>query len=357
MQLARKIIDTEALVSNYRYLKSCCPGTRVLAVVKSEAYGHGLVITARALSGKVSADGFAVAVVDEAMTLRECGVTRMVLVMQGGMNKEELHAAASRNLTLVVHSPEQLALLEKHGAEKLSLWVKFDTGMNRLGFPPESAAKVLERVKRLRGLARPPVLMSHFAYADEPGMAADDERQWLLFEKLCAEQGLSSSIANSAATLCRPESRLDWVRVGIALYGVPPENAVPEHHRQLKPVMKVTAPLTAIRQCKAGDRIGYGGTYTCHRRMRIGVVGIGYGEGYPRNAPGGTPVWLGNRCHELVGRVSMDMLTVGLDEDDTPHVGDVVELWGPNLAVSEVARHCRTSSYELLCAARSIEEA
>ena len=356
MHLARKFIDSAALVSNYRYLKHLCKKAQVLAVVKSDAYGHGLVRVARVLSERARVDGFAVAILDEAVALRESDIRRPILVMQGAADREELRTAAVYELELVVHSFEQLAQLEKHGAEALSLWVKFDTGMNRLGFPLTEADEVLDRVGQLRGLSRQPVLMSHFAYADEPEMAADDERQWLLFERLCAKRKLPSSIANSAGVLRRPESHLDWVRVGIALYGAPPANTATEHRHELAPVMKVTAPLTAIRHCKAGERIGYGGTYTCRRDMKTGIVGIGYGAGYPRCAPSGTPVWLGNRRRRLVGRVSMDMLAVALDEDDPVAVGDIAELWGANLSVSEIADHCRTISYELLCGARSIRE-
>ncbi len=356
MHLARKFIDGAALVSNYRYLKNLCRKARVLAVVKSEAYGHGLVKVARVLSENTSVDGFAIATLDEAVALREQGIAQQVLVLQGVSGKEELHVAAAYKLALVVHSFEQLVQLERYGAEDLFLWVKFDTGMNRLGFPLEEANAVLGRVRRLRGLSRQPVLMSHFAYADEPEMATDDERQWLLFAGLCTEQKLPSSIANSAGVLCRPESRLDWVRVGIALYGAPPANTAAEHHRRLASVMRITAPVVAIRHCKAGERVGYGGTYTCRRATKIGIIGIGYGTGYPRRAPNEAPVWLGNKCCKLAGRVSMDMLAVVLDENDPVAVGDIAELWGPNLAVSEVAGYCRMSSYELLCGAQKIQE-
>ncbi len=352
-RLARRSIDTDALVHNYRYLKSCCPQTRVLAVVKADAYGHGLATTARALSA--TADGFAVATVAEGLALREFGIEQPVLVMQGALDRDELRAAAARHLTLVVHSPEQLARLERHGADNLRLWVKFNTGMNRLGFPADDADAVLARIKRLRGLSHAPVLMSHLAYADESGMTAEDDAQWRLFERLRDSRTLAASVANSAGALCRPQSQLDWARIGIALYGAPPARAASAHHERLRAVMSVTAPVIAVRQCKAGDRVGYGGTHVCPRDMQVGIIGIGYGDGYPRHARNGTPVWLGGRRRELVGRVSMDMLAVALD-DGTTAVGDTAELWGKHLPVAEVAAHCGTITYEILCAARGMSE-
>ena len=352
---ARKSVDTDALVGNYRYLKSLDARARVLAVVKSDAYGHGLVKAARALSA-AGADGFAVAVTAEGLALRDAGIDRPVLVMQGAAGREDLSAAAAHSLTLVVHSREQLAALEQHGAEGLGLWVKFDTGMNRLGFPVADRGEVLARVRRLRGLQRLPVLMSHFAYADEPAAADRDEAQWRLFEQVRAAAGLDASVANSAAALCRPRSRLDWVRSGIALYGAPPAHAAADHRRALKPVMRVTAPVIAVRRCKAGGRVGYGGTYTCPRDVTVAVVGIGYGDGYPRHARNGTPVWLAGAFRGLIGRVSMDMIVIALDDDTRVAVGDIAELWGPRLPVSRVAECCGTIAYELLCAARGIGE-
>ena len=355
MRLARKSIDKDALVHNYHYMKSHCLQGGVLVVVKSDAYGHGLVKTAKTLSVDADADGFAVAVLAEGVALREAGIRKLVLLMQGVSSQDELSVAAAQNLTLVVHSFEQLVQLERRGAEGLALWVKFDTGMNRLGFPVEAVEEVLARVQRLRGLSQEPVIMSHFAYADELDLVEEDRAQWELFEKIHMQSGLPASIANSAGALCRPQSQLRWVRSGIALYGAVPVTAAVEHGRQLRPVMRVTAPLTAIRQCKAGDRIGYGGDYVCQRDMKVGVVGIGYGDGYPRHARNGTPVWLGGKRCELVGRVSMDMITIALN-DETAMVDDDVELWGAQLPVAEVAAYCDTISYELLCAARGIEE-
>ncbi len=371
MRPARKSVDAGALVHNYRYLKSRSPRTRVLAVVKADAYGHGLLRAARALSAGAEVDGFAVAVVAEGLALRAAATAqpggragdetagqlagRLVLVMQGAAGRDELRAAAAHDLTLVVHSHEQLAALEQHGAEGLALWVKFDTGMNRLGFPAATAAAVLARIKRLRDLSRAPVLMSHFAHAGEPAAAAQDEAQWRRFERIRAGAGLAASIANSAGALCRPDSLLDWARVGIALYGAPPACAAAEHHRRLKPVMRVVAPVIAVRRCKAGDGIGYGGAYVCPRDMRVAIVGIGYGDGYPRHARNATPVWLAGGPRELVGRVSMDLIAVALG-DAAVAVGDTAELWGPQLPVAEVAMHCGTLSYELLCAARGIKE-
>ena len=354
MRSARKFVDTDALVHNYRYLKALDSRTRMLAVVKADAYGHGIVRVARALSA-TGTDGFAVAVIAEGLELRDAGIDQPVLVMQGPAGSGDLDIASARDLMLVVHSPEQLAVVEQSGVEDLSLWVKFNTGMNRLGFPVTDAKAVLARIKRLRSLSHPPVLMSHFAYADDPDQADKDEAQWRLFESLRVDTGLAASIANSSGTLCRPQSRLDWARLGIAMYGAPPAHSPAEHRQNLRPVMRLTALVVAVRRCRAGSGIGYGGTYICPRDMQVAIVGIGYGDGYPRHARNGTPVWLAGCRGRLVGRVSMDMAAVALDDGARVAVGDVAELWGPHLPVSEVAAHCGTIAYELLCAARGLK--
>ena len=348
---ARKFIDTEALRANYRELKTLCAPARVLAVVKCEAYGHGMLRAARALA---AADGFCVATVNEGIALRDAEVDNVIIVLQGFHNAEELRAAAACRLVPVIHSYKQISCLKQNSVpDDLELWVKFDTGMHRLGLPPQSAPEIMRFLFELK-LNRAPVLMSHFACADEADMPGCEDQQHT-FEAIRRTYACEASMANSAACLRLPGTRYQWVRSGIALYGSVPE-AASEYQPRFKPVMTLTAPLIALRQCRAGDAVGYGMRYVCPSDMRVGVVAVGYGDGYLRSAPSGTPVWVGGQRQHLLGRVSMDMITVSLSDTDIS-VGERVELWGSNIPVAEVARHCGTISYELLTAARDIPDA
>lgn len=349
MRPPAKTVSAGALRHNYRLLKALCPHSRILAVVKCDAYGHGLARVARALP---DADGFAVAGVGEGLALRRAGVGARALALQGFLNADELRAATAAGLDLAVHAPAQLDCLEQHDGPLGALWIKFDSGMRRLGFDPADADAVLARVARLP--AASVVLMSHFACADDPADASN-ARQWRVFESLRARADCDASIANSAACMNMPNTRLQWVRAGLAVYGVAPPGA--EHAAGLRPAMRVTAPVVAVRQCRAGDRVGYGGAHVCPRDTRLAVVAAGYGDGYPRAAAAGAPVWLAGGRRKLAGRVSMDMLTVALEDNDRVAPGDVAELWGPRLPVGEVAAHCNALPYELLCAAAGMRAA
>lgn len=346
----RRHISTDALRSNCRYLKKECAPARLLAVVKNNAYGHGLAAVAAALADAV--DGFAVAEPDEAPALRATGFSGRIVLLHGVQSAAELKAAVRERLDVVVHSERQLALLEREGgAGELALWVKFNTGMNRLGFDVEARARVIERVEALR--ARELVFMSHLASADEvSGQNAEQQRR---FADICSGYDYPASLANSAACLNLPESRLQWVRVGLALYGVAPGNAAAPHRAALKPVMRMTAPVIAVRVVRAGGRVGYGGDYVCENDTPVAVVAAGYGHGYPRHAPAGTPLWVAGKRRPLVGRVSMDMLTVTLDDESEVAIGDEAECWGAHIPVDEVAGRCGTIAYELLCAAGARE--
>ncbi len=339
-------VHREALAANCDYLRRVCGSSRLMAVVKADAYGHGLFETARALVG---ADGFAVACVHEGLALRRAGVPQKILVMQGCRDAREFALAREAGLALVVHRERQLEWLEALGA--VETWIKFDTGMHRLGFAPGAHARIVPRVLAVGGLPHPPVLMSHLACAD----GGDDDynrRQIREFDAICRcyrEHGLQASLANSAAALRLPETRKNWVRAGLAIYGVAPPRC-DEHAAHLKPAMCMRAPVVAVRRLEAGDRVGYGGDYTCRAPTRAAVVAAGYGDGYPRHAASGAPVWLAGARRPLLGRVSMDMITVDVTGTDVD-VGAVAELWGARLPVAEVAAHCATIPYELLCAA------
>lgn len=351
LQSARKFIDTNAISANYQKLKDICAPAQVLAVVKCHAYGHGIVKTARCLT---RADGFAVATVDEAMTLRQAGITGKILVMQGWCNTDDFYVAVKHELDLVIYSPEHLTCLQQSSSIRpLRLWVKFDTGMNRLGFPLDDAPYVMQCLAQLQALAHPPVLMSHFACADEKD-ADVSHKQLKLFEGLRRQYPGDASLANSAACFGLPQSRYQWVRAGIALYGVLPDLAV-GYAGEFTPAMHVFAPLLTLRQCRKGDSIGYGATHVCSDDTAVGIAGIGYGSGYLRHADADTPVWVCDSRQHLLGRVSMDMIAVSLNNANA-RIGDVVELWGLRIPVQEVAAHCGTISYELLAAAAGIPE-
>ena len=349
MRSPRKLISTSALLENYHYLKKTVNTGKILAVIKCDAYGHGMLKVARILS---AADGFAVASVQEGRVLREAGIETKILVLQGANENEEFLTADQNNLALVIHSIEQLIYLEEnHSLKNLELWIKFDTGMNRLGFRPESADDIIPRVLQLPNLSCPPVLMSHFCCIDPEDMTVSNQ-QWRKFQDICSKYELSASMANSDACFQLPESRLQWIRAGIALYGIAPTL---EQKSILKPVMRLFAPLIAIRHVRANEGIGYGHRYICPHDMTIGIVAIGYGDGYPRHAPDGTPVWLGGQREMLLGRVSMDMLAISISKNQGT-VGDLVELWGTHIPVDEVAEHCGTISYELLTSAGGVRD-
>lgn len=339
---ARALIDLSALRHNLERVRACAPRARVVAVIKADAYGHGAIEAARALSG---ADALAVAHLGEALALREAGIRAPVLVLQGARGAAELAEAASRGLEIVVHHEAQLQVLESSGA-RLGVWLKVDSGMHRLGVAPRELPAFHERLCALQGAA--PVLMTHLACADDRSDPTT-ARQLARFDQ--AVEGLAGahSIANSAGLLGYPDSHRDWVRPGIMLYGASPFVGGSGEREGLRPVMTLSAPLIAIRQLRAGDRVGYGGDYVCPEDMPVGVVAIGYADGYPRHAASGTPVRIGAARAALVGRVSMDMITVDLRGMRRPRLGDEAILWGPGLAVEEVAERAGTIAYELLC--------
>ena len=341
-----KSLNRKALAGNCDYLRRVCAASRLMAVVKADAYGHGLVETARALA---RADGFAVACVAEGLALRRAGVAQKILVLQGCRDAREFALAREAGLALVAHRERQLEWLEAGGA--VETWIKFDTGMHRLGFAPGSHAQIVPRVLDVKGLPRPPVLMSHLACAD----GEDDDynrrqiREFAAIRRCYRAHGLQASLANSAAALRLPETRCDWVRAGLAIYGVAPPGC-DDHGRRLKPAMCLRAPVVAVQRLQTGDRVGYGGDHRCRAPTRVAVVAAGYGDGYPRHAAAGTPVWLAGARRPLLGRVSMDMIAVDVTGADV-EAGAVAELWGAHLPVAAVAAHCATIPYELLCAA------
>ncbi len=329
-------IDPDALRVNLARVRTLAPRSRVLAVVKADAYGHGLVTVARALA---AADGFAVARVDEGVALRRAGVGHRIVVLAGFFDRDEAEAAARYRLEPVIHDPGQMPYLPTG----VRPWLKFDSGMHRLGLDEAGFRAALARLRERR-----PVLMTHLACADEP-RRPETARQLDRFDRLTQAVGLERSAANSAAILACPRSHYQWVRPGLMLYGVSPFPGRTGVELGLRPAMAFRSRLIAVRDLAAGEAVGYGGAWTASRPTRLGVVAAGYGDGYPREVRPGTPVWIGGRRVPLVGRVSMDLITVDLTDHPAAAAGDAVTLWGPPLPVEEIAAGAGTIPYTLMC--------
>ncbi len=343
---ARAVVDTAALRHNLAVVRRSAPASRVMAVVKANAYGHGLADVARALA---DADAFAVARVEEAVTIRDAGLENRIVLLEGVLRPDQLPLAASLGLEPVVHSPEQLEMVETAELpSRLFAWMKVDTGMHRLGFPPAEAVAVARRLDACGRLQGPPACMTHLACADEPdpGFTRD---QLTVFAEAVAGLNGELSVANSAAVLAFPETHQDWVRPGIMLYGASPFPERSGESLGLRPAMTLTCPLIAVKDVAPGGRVGYGGTWQASRPARIGIAAIGYGDGYPRRLESGTPVRVAGQMARTAGRVSMDMIAIDLAGVRDPRPGDEVMLWGPGLPVEDLAARAGTIGYELLC--------
>ena len=342
----RAVIDLDALRSNLARVRLAAPRSRVMAIIKADAYGHGMLPAARALS---DADAFGVACLQDGLDLRGAGITQPITVLEGFFCASELPLMVSAGLAAVVHHPEQVDALERTALEApLPVWIKIDTGMHRLGFEPQAVRLVWERLQGCPWVEKPLRLMTHLACADERGHPLNRAQQEQFYHAT-AGLGGERSIANSAAVLAWPAVHADWVRPGIMLYGISPFPDDSGHDHGLKPVMTLSSRLMALRRCKRGQAIGYGASWTCPEDMLLGLVSIGYGDGYPRHVTPGTPLLVNGRRAPLVGRVSMDMLYVDLSSQPEARIGDPVVLWGQGLAVEEIARCAGTIPYELVC--------
>lgn len=346
MQAATVVINRRALRHNLQRLRELAPASRLVAVVKANAYGHGLLETARTLP---DADAFGVARLEEALRLRAGGITQPVLLLEGFFNASDLPVIAEQNFHTAVHSVEQLEALEQATLSKpIHVWMKLDTGMHRLGVRPEQAEAFYQRLSSCKNVQQPVNVVSHFARADEPECGAT-EKQLEIFKNFTEGKPGLRSIAASGGILLWPESHFDWVRPGIILYGVSPLDHKPwGPDFGLQPVMSLTSSLIAVRDHKAGEPVGYGGTWVSERDTRLGVVAMGYGDGYPRAAPSGTPVLVNGREVKIVGRVAMDMICVDLGPGAQDKVGSPVVLWGEGLPVERIAEMTNVSAYELI---------
>lgn len=338
-------IDLAALQKNLGRVRKLASGRKVIAMVKANGYGHGIIRIAHALHG---ADALGVASLEEGIMLREAGIMQPIVLMEGLFYQEELDIAAHHDFSLVVHHLPHVEMLEKAKVKKpFSVWLKLNTGMHRLGIDPADTLQVHARLQTLPAVKQPIGLMTHFAEADAIASNATPNQIQLFHDATKSLHG-PRSLANSAGIIAWPDAHGDWVRPGLMMYGASPFAEKTGLDHGLLPVMTLWSRLIAITKVKKGGKVGYGGVWSAPEDMLVGVVGVGYGDGYPQFAKNGTPVLVNGRECELVGRVSMDMLTVDLRNHPNASIGDEVVLWGSGLPVERVARHSHTSAYEIL---------
>ncbi|MDB9737057.1 alanine racemase [Porticoccaceae bacterium] len=341
----RAVIDIQALRHNYQLAQSLAPESKTIPMVKANAYGHGAVKVSQALAD--IAPAFGVACIEEALELRDAGIKQPILLLEGAFDAAELKLAATKGFWVMVENHQQKeAIINADLALPLTVWLGVDTGMHRLGFQPEDIAEVYKTLNSSRNISQPIVFTSHFACADDLNNKAT-LKQIDAF-KACAPVTALQSLANSAAILAWPKAQREWQRPGYMLYGNSPFAVPQENADQLKPVMSFESAVISLRTIAAGESVGYTANWTAERDSTIATITVGYGDGYPRNATNGTPVLInGVRC-PLVGRVSMDMITVDVTDLREVAIGNKALLWGPELPVNEVASHCDTIGYELL---------
>ncbi len=343
---AHAVVDLTAVKHNLARVREYAPAAKIMAVIKANAYGHGLLQIAKVLEG---VDGIAVARVDEAVRLRKAKITCRITVLEGFVCEQELDELMQFDLDCVVHSIGQIDILENYSAQKkVSVWLKLDSGMNRLGFNPDEFVSAYQRLINCPRVKQPISLMTHFSSADDKESDVTD-KQLRLFKQLTESYSGEKSIANSAGIIAWSDSISDWVRPGIMLYGVSPFSEDCGLDLGLKPVMSLHARLISVKKIKAGEAVGYAGTWVSKSTTILGVVAIGYGDGYPRAAKSGTPVLVNGKRVPIIGRVSMDMVTVDLSSQANSKPGDTVTLWGEGLPVEEVATYADTIPYTLLC--------
>lgn len=347
--MPRPIVATTslpAMQSNLAVARAAAPGARLWAVVKADAYGHGLE---NGLRGFADADGLSLIEFDRAVRLRELGWDKPIMMMQGLFDRADLDLVASHQLELVVHTIEQVELLAHAKlATPVPVHLKINTGMNRLGFPIAQTREIWQRLSTMPSVGKIS-LITHFANADLKNASPDVIEQMRQFH--AATDGLNAeiSVSNSPAILLHPELRADWIRPGVMLYGGSPGGGTAASFG-LKAAMSLKSRVIAVQSLKAGDSVGYGSLFRADADMRIGIVACGYADGYPRHAPTGTPVVINGVRTRLLGRVSMDMLNVDLSGIPEAQVGSEVTLWGDALPIDEVAHAAGTIGYELMCA-------
>ena len=343
---AKVVISLSALRHNYSRICTLAPDSKIMAIVKADAYGHGIAHIAQSLE---DADAFGVACLEEARELRQANIKQRINLLEGPYAGEELSEISELGLDIVVHDISQVEMLEQSQLiKRVDVWLKIDTGMHRLGFLPQLVNVVISRLQQTNSV-KDIRLMTHLASANDRDNPMTLE-QIQCFNQVTENQDIEKTIANSAGIMAFPDAHVDWVRPGIMLYGVSPFSDSQGPQQGLKPVMTLESRLITVKQLKAGEPVGYGATWRCPENMLVGVVAAGYGDGYPRHAKSGTPVLVNGKRVELIGRASMDMLTVDLRSQAHAKTGDPVVLWGEGLAVEEIANHADTIPYEVLCA-------
>ena len=337
-------IHLDAMRHNLAVVRQHAPSSKIMAVIKANGYGHGMLRAADALR---AADGFAVLTVEEGVALREAGYQQTILMLEGFFKADELPVVAQQHMTVVVHSEAQLHMLEAfRTTQPIDVFLKVNTGMNRLGVPVGRFWSFYDRLKVCKAVGNV-TLMTHFATADEAeGVAAPFSQ----FDALTSEIGKPRSMANSAAIFRYPETHADWVRPGISLYGATPFADQSAAALGLQPAMTLTSEIIAVQNLAVGQSLGYGHLFTAERPTRVGIVACGYADGYPRHAPNGTPIAVAGNLTNTIGRVSMDMLYADLTDIHEADIGSPVELWGAQVPIDAVAQASGTVGYELLCA-------
>lgn len=345
-RMTRALISTDALRHNLSQVRRLAPDSQVMAVVKANAYGHGMRIAADALA---DADSFAVATVEEAQRLASLGVAKPIVLLEGVTTREELDYCVGAGHELVIHHHHQVELLRNlNGHGEVRVWLKAESGMHRLGMPEKDFAEAHAMLSAHPSVSQPIGLMTHFARADEPNSEMT-ARQITRFGALTETFDGPKTLCNSAGILAWPQAHSDWVRAGIMLYGASPFSDRDGADLGLKPAMTLVSELVAINQVDQGESVGYGATFTAPEEMPVGIAAIGYGDGYPLHLPNGTPVLVNGVECPLAGRVSMDMISIDLRPLSSASIGDPVVLWGEGLPVERIAQHAGTLAYELMC--------
>ena len=337
-------INLNAVRHNYRLAKQLAPASRALAVVKADAYGHGAVRVSLALQDE--ADGFAVASIEEALELREAGITGPILLLEGFFSADELPLIAHNELSLVIHREDQIeALAQYEQIAQFDIWLKIDIGMHRLGVPQDQAQRIIEQLSSL-ACVKELTLMGHFACADELDNPRT-ETQLNTFLQIAGDKALPLSLSNSAAILGWPATHKQWSRPGLMLYGASPFETKHDVASQLRPAMTLASEVIAMREIEVGESVGYGASWTATRPSRIGTLAVGYADGYPRQVRSGAPIIIDGERTQIVGRVSMDMICVDLTDIPQADIGSQAELFGEQLLASELAPWADTIPYTL----------
>lgn len=341
-------IDLAALEHNCQIAQQLAPHSRQLAMVKANAYGHGLVPVAQTLAPYVA--GFGVARFSEALQLNKLDLKRDIVLMSGFLTEDELIECSKLGFTPVVHHQHQIELLQTASLPcPVKIWLKVNTGMGRLGFKLNDFARLYEQLRHNGNIAQPIGIMSHCPNADSQ-QKPTAEHQYQAFAQATQNYPIIKSLANSAALLSKPQTLcLDWIRPGIMLYGASPFAHLSATELGLKPVMTLKSRLIAVNELYKGDTVGYGSEWICPETMPVGVVAIGYGDGYPKPSQTTTPVLIRQQLAPIIGRISMDMLTIDLRDVTNVHVGDEVTLWGDGLPIELIARSADTIAYDLMC--------